>query len=179
MIRMVKTFMHRPQRRNRGLMSLMAILPPVVLILMVALVPPYVGSRASVAAIGPLVVSGTVMDSGGAPVVGASVVVTILNGVTPRAILPTTSVAAGFYTVSFGNGDWDTGNTIFVAASFNSQVGENSTIADEADPFPIIDVHLGSTVIPELGGPATTILAVSGIGMLVVVYARRRGSGAV
>ncbi len=177
MKRMVKTFMYKHPRRESGLAIKMAMLAPVVLLLMVAVVPLHVGSRASVAAIGPLAVSGTVYSATGTPVVGANVVVTIWNGGTLRATQLTTSISspAGFYEVTFSNSEWDTGNTIQVAAEFNSATGLNSTVADEiGNPFPTIDVHLG-TVVPELAGPVTTVLTVSAIGIMVMLLARRRG----
>jgi hypothetical protein len=154
----------------------MAILAPIALLLMVALVPIHVGSRASMAATGPLPVDGTIYSSGGVAVAGADVVVTILDGMNVRVNLPTTSDVNGFYQVSVDPGFWDTGNTIRVSAAKGSDVGENSTVADEDFPFATIDVHLGVSPIPELGGSAMVALTVSATGMLVVFFARRRGS---
>jgi hypothetical protein len=150
----------------------MAILAPIALLLMVALVPIHIGSRASMAAVGPLAVDGIIYSSGGIPVVGATVVVSIFDGLTFRAAsLPFTSDSNGFYAVSFGGSEWDIGNRIVVVATHGSDIGQNETVADF--DFQTIDVHLG-TVIPELGGPVTTALTVSAIGMMVVFYARRR-----
>ena len=168
--------MHKHPRRDRGLTSVMAILAPIALLLMVALVPIHIGSRASMAATGPLAVSGIIYSPGGTPVVSATVIVTILDGTNVRVVLPTTSDTNGFYTVTVSNSLWDTGNTIAVGAQKDSDVGENSTVADELDPFPTVDVHLGTAPIPELGGSAITALTVSAIGMMVVFYARRRRS---
>jgi hypothetical protein len=177
MVRMVRTFMHKHPRRDRGLAKVMAILAPIALLLMVALVPIHVGSRAAVAApTGPLAVDGIIYSSGGLPVVGATVIVTIFDGVTVRVVMPTSSDVNGFYAVSVDMAFWSTGNTILVGAQKGSDVGENSTVADEGFPFATIDVHLGVSGIPELGGPATTALTVSAIGMMVVFYARRRRS---
>jgi len=176
MVRMVRSFMHKHPRRDRGLTNVMAILAPIALLLMVAIVPVHVGSRASVAApSGPLIIDGTVNSSAGSPVVGADVVVTILDGATVKATQSFTSVVYGFYTVTFAYGDWDYGNTILVVATYGSDVGQNSTIA--SFDFQTIDVKLGTVIgIPELGGPAMTALTVSAIGMMVVFYARRRRS---
>jgi hypothetical protein len=99
--------------------------------------------------------------------------VTIYNGTTYRGVQSTTSDPTGFYTVTFGNSEWDIGYTVFVAATKGSDSGLNSTVV--SFDFETIDVKLG-TVIPELGGPAMTALTVSAIGMMVVVYARRRRS---
>jgi len=166
--------MHKHPRRDKGLASVMAILAPVALLLMVAVVPIHVGSRATIAApIGPLIVDGTVYSSAGSVVNGATVVVTIYNGTTYRGVQSTTSDPSGFYTVTFGNSEWDIGYTVFVAATKGSDSGLNSTVV--SFDFETIDVKLG-TVIPELGGPAMTALTVSAIGMMVVVYARRRRS---
>jgi hypothetical protein len=174
MIRMVRSFMHKHPRHEGGLTSVMAILAPVALLLMVALVPVHIASRAAIAATGPLVVDGTIYSSGGLLVVGAAVIVTILDGTTVRVIMPTTSDVNGFYTVSVDQSFWSTGNTIAVGATKGSDVGENSTFADEGYPFATIDVHLGGS-IPELGGPAMVALTVSASGILVVFFARRRG----
>jgi hypothetical protein len=154
----------------------MAILAPIALLLMVALVPVHIGSRAVTAAAGPLAVDGVIYSSGGINVTGATVIVTILDGTTVRVVMPTTSDANGFYAVSVAPTLWSTGNTILVGATKGSDVGENSTVADEDNPFATIDVHFGMSAIPEFGGPAMTALTVSAIGMMVVVYARRRGS---
>jgi hypothetical protein len=176
MMRMVRSFMYKHPRRDRGLAKVMAILAPIALLLMVALVPIHVGSRAAVAAVGPLAVDGTIYSSSGAIVAGASVVVTILDGTNVRVVMPTTSDINGFYAVSVDPSFWSTGNTILVGATKGSDFGENSTVADEGTPFATIDVHLGISTIPELGGPATVALTVTAIGMLVVFFARRRGS---
>jgi hypothetical protein len=172
---MVRTFMHKHPRRDKGLASVMAILAPIALLLMVAIVPIHIGSRATIAAppIGPLIVDGTVYSSAGGVVDGAAVVVTIYNGTTYRGVQSTTSDPSGFYTVTFANSEWDIGYKVFVAATKGSDSGLNSTFV--SFDFETIDVKLG-TVIPELGGPAMTALTVSAIGMMVVVYARRRGS---
>lgn len=168
--------MHKHPRREKGLTSVMAILGPIALLLMVALVPIHVGSGASTAGVGPLLVSGTVNSSAGSPVNGAAVVVTVLDGVTVRIFMPTTSDINGFYAVSVDPNKWDVGNTIEVVATYNSVVGQNSSVITDPDAFGMtIDVKIG-TVIPELGGPVTIALAVSAIGAMVVFYSRRRGS---
>jgi hypothetical protein len=173
MVRMVRTFMHKHPRRERGLVSVMAIIAPIALFLMVALVPIHVASRASIAATGPLIVDGYVYSSTGVPVSGADVVVSIFDGTTHRwTEPPNTTDISGFYTVTVDPGQWDLGNTIVVGATKGTDVGENQTIADFE--FQTIDVHFG-TVIPELGGPAVTVLTVSAIGIMVVFCARRRG----
>jgi hypothetical protein len=171
MVRMVRTFMHKHPRRETGLVSVMAIIAPIALLMMVALVPIHVASRASIAATGPLTVDGIVYSSTGVLVSGASVVVSIWNGTTLRWTEPSTSTdISGFYSVAIAPGNWDLGNRAVVAASKGIESGANQTVIDF--DFQTVDVHFG-TVIPELGGTATTVLAVSAIGMMVVFYSRR------
>lgn len=171
--------MHKHPRRDRGLASVMAMLAPIALLLMVAIVPIHIGSRSSMAALpsGPLVVDGNVSSSTGSPVSGANVVVTVKNGSTVIIILPTTSDSNGFYTVTVDHGFWGVGYTILVEAAKGSDVGQNSTEITDPDAFGMtVDVKLGTTGIPELGGPAMTALTVSAIGMMVVFFARRSRS---
>ena len=168
--------MYKHPRRDRGLTSVMAILAPIALLLMVALVPIHIGSHAAVAATGPLVVDGIVYSSGGNPVANADVQVTVLDGINLRVVMPTTSDVNGFYTVTVDRAFWDAGNTISVSATDGTNIGSNSTVVTDPDAFGVtVDVHLGATGIPELGGPATVALTVAAIGMLVVFFARRRG----
>lgn len=171
MVRMVRSFMYGRPRRDRKMPKALAILVPLAVVMTMFLVPLPTESRATISATGPLIVYGTVNSTGGGAVVGATVTVTILNGIVVRTTQSTTSVAAGFYTLTIDPTLWDIGNTIVVDASFSSAVGQNSTTA--IGSLEHIDVKLGSA-IPELGGTATSVLAVCSIGMLVVLYSRKR-----
>jgi hypothetical protein len=173
MKRMVRTFMHKHPRRDRGFVSVMAILAPIGLLLMVMLMPSHVGSRASIAATGPLVVDGHVYTATDGPVSSADVTVTVFNGMVQRATQSTITDSAGFYTVTIDHSQWDSGNTLVVNATKGVDTGQNSTTIDFE--FMTVDVKFG-TVVPELGGPAVTALTVCAIGMMVVLYARRSRS---
>lgn len=171
--------MYKHPRRDKGLASVMAILAPIALLLMVALVPIHVGSHAVTAnlPVGPLIVDGYVNSSAGVPVNLATVHVTVWNGTTQTANLPNTSDSSGFYMVTVSPGLWDVGFLIVVWATNGIDVGQNSTVVIDPLAFGMtIDVKLGTIAIPEFGSPAMTALTVSAIGIMVVFYARRRGS---
>jgi len=169
--------MHKHPRRDRGFASVMAILSPVCLLLIVAIVPIHVGSRASVAAVGPLAVYGWVnYTAAGGPVDGANVVVTIYNGLIPGATQTVATDSSGVYFLTFAPSDYNVGNTVNVNASKGVYYSNVSVVI--LDEFPL-DINLNfSTQIPELGGTAMILLTVSAVGMMVVVYARKRRSEA-
>ncbi len=170
MVRMVKTFMYKHPRREHGLGSVLAVLVPIAIFFVAALAPMNLGSKAVMAATGPLIVDGHIYSETDALVSGASVTVSVYNGATLRSSQATTSDGSGFYTVTFGNSDWDLGNTIRVTASKLTSSGQNETTA--TDSFMTIDVHFG-TVIPELGGP-TLVLALGGVALPIVVLTHRQ-----
>jgi len=174
MVRMVRTFMYKHPRREHGLVSVFAVLMPIAIFFAATLAPVNLGSKAVIAATGPLIVDGTIYSSTGTKVPGASVNVSISNGATLRSWQTTSSDVNGFYTVTFGNSDWDVGNTITVSAVKGLSSGQNSTTAVDTVEM-TIDVHFGA-VIPEFGGPALA-LVLAGVAVPIVLLARRRGTG--
>ena len=131
-------------------------------------------SDRSVAA-GPKNVRGTVYDSIGNPVAGANVTVKIIRGGSTITTLWYDSTESnGFYTVTFGFGDWYDLDTIEVTAKYDLDEATNSTVADSG-PLQTVDVHIGSLIIPEFGGllqAPVVVVSVSSTALILVL--RRR-----
>jgi len=143
-----------------------------VLLIALSLNPAFDGS---VAAQGPKNVRGTVFDSIGNPVAGANVTVKIIHGGSTIATLWYDSTESnGFYTVTFGFGDWYDLDTIEVTAKYDLDEATNSTVADSG-PLQTVDVHIGSLIIPEFGGllqAPVVVVSVSSTALILVL--RRR-----
>lgn len=125
----------------------------------------------SIAAAFPKIVSGHVYDSQPVNVSGASVTVTILNGVTERASQTTTTDGDGFYQVTFDGTNWDISNTIKVDAALDTLTGTYSVVAD-GTPAQTVDVYFSSP-IPEFGNLAVVCGAV--LAVFLVFSRRSRG----
>ena len=127
-----------------------------------------------------MIVSGTVYDSGGLPVVGADVNVSMYDGATLRSYQTDVSDSSGVYAATFGpmmGGEpWGVGDTILVVADDGECSGTNSTVAGD-DLFPEIDVKL-TTMIPEFGnlGALVPIVGILGI-FMVFFFARKERNG--
>ena len=117
------------------------------------------------------IVQGTVYDTGGLPVIGADVNVSMYDNETLRSWLTDTTDSNGMYLITFGGmgGEpWGVNDTILVVAESGEYFGTNSTIAHDVDdpgPQQFINVTL-STVIPEFG----KLGAMAPMGGLVVVF---------
>jgi hypothetical protein len=101
---------------------------------------------------GPKAVRGYIWDNMGNTVEGAHVLVEIINpgNGAVKASGSYDSDEDGFYSVLFGNFDWDVGDTIKVTATYNSVPRSNSTVAD-ANPIQMVDVTFPFE-IPQMGG---------------------------
>ena len=125
------------------------------------------------------VVTGTVYDSGGSPVIGAEVNVSMYDGETLRSYYQDTTTSDGNYTATFGplmGAPWGVGDTILVVAEDGEYTGTNSTTAQEC-PLQYVNVTL-STVIPEFGelGSLVPIAGVLSIFMAFFFARRERNS---
>jgi len=131
-------------------------------------------SMRSTAAEGPKAVDGTVFDSSLNIVVGASVTVQVYidSSMIVRSTQSTTTDSLGFYTVTFGNTEWEIGDTIKVTATKGADSGTNSVVADSGFQQ-TLNITFGS-VIPEFGSPLVISLAMVGI-VLTFVISRRKG----
>ena len=124
------------------------------------------------------VVRGIVYNSGGLPVVGADVNVSMYDGATLRSYQSDVSDSSGGYTVTFGPmpgaEPWAIGDTILVFAEEGDYSGTNSTVAVD-DVFQDIDVKL-NVLIPEFGdlGALVPIAGVFGIFMALFFVRRER-----
>ena len=126
--------------------------------------------------IGGLIVMGTVYDSGGLPLEGATVVVTD-NRTSASDTMDTLS--GGFYTVTIpGGGGWDIGDRIDVVATASGEVqtyNYSYAPADGEENGMTIDVHFG-TAIPQLGSSVgmAVVAGLVGVVAVVAVGVRRR-----
>ena len=123
---------------------------------------------------GFVIVDGNVTDAGGRPLVGASVVVVMMNGATPVDTKTTTTDGDGFYTVQVGLDVWETGYTVTSTATFNSvQTSDSATIVDDF-PFLTIDLQF-EFEIPQFGSILGFVAAAGLVGVVAVVFLTRKG----
>ena len=126
------------------------------------------------------VVTGTVYDSGGSPVIGAEVNVSMYDGETLRSYYEDTTTSDGSYSTTFGPlpgmEPWGVGDTILVVAEDGEYFGTNSTTAQYC-AMQYVNVTL-STVIPEFGelGSLIPIAGVLSIFMAFFFARRERNS---
>jgi len=130
--------------------------------------------QAVAANIGPKAVSGIVYDSGGDPLPGASVTVTVVNNTTHLQTFVDSAFSDGdgFYTVTIAPNTWDAGDTIEVTATFGGDQATNSTLAD-GEPFQTIDVQF-SLAIPQFGSWIGLAAAGGLIAAVAIVFLRKR-----
>lgn len=118
---------------------------------------------------GPLIIMGTVYDSGGSPLDGAHVVITDLNTLASDSF---DTLGGGFYSVSLpGGGGWDIGDTIEVVATATGETQKTVTSVVPADAETngmTIDVHFG-TAIPVFGSSVGFAVAAGLVGVVAVV----------
>jgi len=122
-------------------------------------------------------VTGRVYNSGGLPVVGADVNVSMYDGATLRSYQSDVSDSFGDYVIIFGGAvgpAWAVGDTILVFAEHGDYSGTNSTTAADL-PIQEIDVKL-NILIPEFGdlGALVPIAGVFGIFMALFFVRRER-----
>jgi hypothetical protein len=128
--------------------------------------------RAVSAEIGPYLVSGTVTDSAGRPIVGAGVVVVMMNGATEVDIASDTTDSNGFYTVSFATDNWEIGFSITSTATFNS-VQVSDTIP--ADEYPVSTINLQFLFeIPQFGSILGFVATAGLVGVVAVVFLAKK-----
>lgn len=153
-------------------------LPIVVLSLVVVLVVAMMFSASFASAgPGPKAVRGYVWDNAGRPLNGAHVLVEILvdSTTTVRTSDTYDTGADGFYSVLFGNFDWELGDTIRVTATYNSNQRTNSTTATSA-PIQFVNVTFPFE-ISQFGdwvGLAISGGAVAAVALVIVGMPRRR-----
>jgi hypothetical protein len=100
---------------------------------------------------GPKSVRGYINDYLGNIGVGADVLVEVVTpGDVVRASGTFTSDSTGFYSVLFGNFDWDVGDTFRVTSTFQSSTEVNSSIAN-ANPIQWVNITYPYE-IPQFGG---------------------------
>jgi len=135
------------------------------------------GSQSTSAGVGPKGVRGYVWDSLRNPVPNANVTVKMYNG----AVLMATQYydatePNGFYTVTFGDSQWNPGWTIQLTAGYEIYSIVNSTVAVDGAPYQWLNATLGFT-IPEFGSGLTAGLTIaSSMAMVIAMLAiRRRG----
>ena len=128
----------------------------------------------------PTIVMGTVYDSGGTPVIGADVNVSMYDGATLRSYQTDVTDSLGMYQANFGFGfgsdDWGVGDTILVVAEYGEESGTNSTVAhdiDDPDSLQYVNVTIG-TVIPEFGDLGTVVPVVGVLGMFMAFFFARK-----
>jgi len=126
-------------------------------------------STVSADPIGGLIVIGTVYDSEGLPLEGATVVVTDARTSASDSMV---TLSGGFYTVTIpGGGGWDIGDRIDVVANAPGEVQKSNysyAPADGEENGMTIDVHFG-TAIPQLGSSVGMAVAAGLVGVVAVV----------
>lgn len=142
--------------------------------LMLAAVVSFITHNAA-ADIGPKVVNGTIFDSGGHPITGADVAVSVYNKTThiqTGPTLTTTTDDDGFYFVTVDPGNWDVGDKIDVVASFNSAQTNNSAKAD-SNPTQEINVQfpLG---IAQFGSLIGLGVSAGLVAVVAIVFLKKR-----
>jgi len=132
--------------------------------------------RSVSASSGLVIVDGTVTDSAGRPIAGASVTVVMMNGTTPVDTQTTTTDSAGFYTltVSSGFANRGPGFTINSTATFNSvQIHDTTTIPDE--DFPRVTINLQFLFeIPQFGSILGFAATAGLVGVVAVVFLAKK-----
>ncbi|UCE91289.1 MAG: hypothetical protein JSV90_07720 [Methanobacteriota archaeon] len=131
----------------------------------------------------PTIVTGTVYDSGGTPVIGADVNVSMYDGATLRSYQTDVTDSLGMYEASFGFGiggdEWGVNDTILVVAEYGEEIGTNSTVAhaiDDPGMLQYVNVTIG-TVIPEFGDLGAILPIVGSLGIFMALFfARRKNS---
>ncbi len=134
----------------------------------------FVPSLASAAATHSKVVNGYVLDNAGKRLPGASVSITI-DGNTRT----TTTDANGFYTVNFPKSQWTVGSNIHVAATYNSNVATNDTLADDSAIQAIWVEFMYE--IPQFGGSLGLLVAgifIAAISVVWLVHGRGKSKSA-
>lgn len=152
---------------------LATVIPVIIAIAFAAM---YLLSGFAQAASGPKVVRGYIRDNEGTVLQNADVTINILYPDTSlRSTLSDTSDSSGFYSVTFGNSDWDIGNTIQVIATYSSNQERNSTLAN-ANPVQYVNVTY-PYVIDEFGSALGLIMAggaIAAVAAVFLVFFRRR-----
>lgn len=124
----------------------------------------------------PTIVTGTVYDFGGVPVIGAEVNVSMYDGETLRSYDKDTTDSDGEYMVTFGpfvGVPWGVGDEIRIVAESGDYSGTNSTTAQDC-PLQYVNVTL-STVIPEFGGLGSLVPIAGILGIFMAFFFARRG----
>ena len=115
---------------NRAVLRKLPIL--VSSLVVVAVVAMMLSASYASAGPGPKAVRGYIKDNMGNELEGAHVLVEIMVGETTTVRTSDTydSESDGFYSVLFGAFDWEIGDNIVVTSTYNSNVEDNSTLAD-------------------------------------------------
>ena len=149
-------------------------LPAVVLsVIAVAFVAMLLSTSFVSAGPGPKAVRGYIRDNMGNPVQGASVLVEI---VAPDSHVRTsgtdTSISNGFYSVLFGNFEWEVGDTLRVTSTYHSDSRVNSTNATSA-PIQYVNVTYPYE-IPQFGSWVGFAAAGGILAVVALVYVGKR-----
>jgi hypothetical protein len=160
-----------PMINSRNLSTVLAVLLVGIAIVALLLVPSGPTRESSILATSIKVISGHVYDSASTPIAGATVHVASISGSTVVRNLTTTSDGSGFYTVTFGQLEWDIGNTIEAYATYGSYSAINTTTANAA-PAQVVDVHF-SVLIPEFTN--LSVVAVMTVAILLMGIRLRKG----
>ena len=121
----------------------------------------------------PKAVRGYIRDNMGNPVEGASVLVEIVKpDSTVRASLTDTSISNGFYSVMFGNFDWEMGDTIRVTSTYHS---DSRVGTADVNPDPIQNVDITYPYeIPQFGSWVGFAVAGGILAVVAVVFIGKR-----
>ena len=134
----------------------------------VMLVPDEV-SAASV----PYIVEGFVTDSGGSPVLGAVVTVTMRHSGGGSTTHDFTTITGGYYGISFTKDEWNVGDHFDVVATKASYQAENLNILAEAGAYKRVDLQFGPA-IPEFGSIVGLFVAGSAVACVAMIVLRRK-----
>jgi len=134
----------------------------------VMLVPDEV-SAASV----PYIVEGFVTDSGGSPVLGAVVTVTMRHSGGGSTTHDFTTITGGYYGISFTKDEWNVGDHFDVVATKASYQAENLNNLAEAGAYKRVDLQFGPA-IPEFGSIVGLFVAGSAVACVAMIVLRRK-----
>jgi len=165
-----------PSRSRPGLKSAIAAMSLFAVAFLVASIVAPTGASAAPGTF-PKIVRGWIWDSAHNPVNNAQVTVQSVNGTTVLDTNTTTTNAAGWYSVGFNPGKWDTwlGNRFNITATCPSGQERNFTAVTNA-VFQYLNVTY-TFEIPEFGntvGLLATAGILGGVAAVAVVCVRRR-----
>ena len=120
------------------------------------------------------IVTGLVMDSGGQPIPGLTVMVTLKDGPDVRTVAYATTNETGYYSVVFFQGDWLPQDTIEVTSAYDNETVSNTSVADNY-PYQQIDLRFAAE-IPEFVGVAGLMACVAIFALVTsyLIFRRRR-----